>query len=1451
MLKLIILIIKWSLKVILISILALSAIFISAQTKFGREGLIGFANYLLKDKIKIEVTGLSGTVPYDIKIDHLILRDKTGLWLEARELAFKLSPLQLFQGRIYVKEFSMDSILLDHFPQDTTSEEGRSKQQFKIPTFLYHIGLEHLRIPHLSLGKGILGKPAVFSVGAILKNEELKTKSSLNLNVERTDGIKGSAYIEAEISGADPYLKIDAGVDEPEPGMLGAITGLRTPVFVLLKGEGPFKDWKGRFSARAGELVELDATLGLQSLEDLHMNLDGKAIFHQERFPKFLTELSMPETSFSIKSRLKGKSDLIIDNADLKSDYASLSVNGSMDLKKSSAKGDFSIVLKDVSPLSELIHAGCSGSLAVEGDFKGPISMPAMNVRLKYNGVKIETIQAEQVEADSHLDWQPSKGSSSLPHIASKGRINSLRMPALPGLSEKSIEWDIDITGPDKGAVGIKFLKLTGDTLSTDISGSYNFQNSSGALDAILSARSLEVYSSLLGTDIPAGLKTEARIHTAISKGALISNISGRLSVDGSSSDLFSKIISPEIKYSGNMELPNTGVIKIAALKIESEKAVATGSMSYDLHGKIIHGSLNLQSENISAFSTIVNKDISGSLKAETSFDGTMDSILLKSEVRSTNFKFGQADVRDLSTSLTVKKNLSGSEGTISFTANDNGHTFKGHSNFKQDNKTIILKQMSLEGPGVNLNGDVSYDLTSNQANGELHGYCKDLSIPASLFNQKLEGSADIQISLNHSKERIAELNLRIKNISGVFGKAEDINVMVDLSGDAKTPKASFTGSLTSYENGDILLKKIDINGSGSLQDVSFTLKGTGHAGFDMQVETEGHFSLSSQEQSLRLDKLQGKYGIVQVYLIKPLLAVRSGNSLELKSVEVNLSGGTLSASGKISNESVHLNLKADTVPVSLLQLAGITDLEGTATGSISMTGSLKSPDASLQFVLNSLRLRDSQFSKLPPFKLSISSQLKTEQLHADLSLEGSTGNRFKLEMDTPLMLSLLPVSLSFPKDRTLKGKLSGRLDLENFATLVGLYDHIITGNIDLNFDIGGTLGSPEITGHATIEDGSYENLNVGTSVKKVAADITAKGSKFILNKVTGEEGKDGTVTGTGFFDFSPTKNFPYNLSLDIKHMPIIRTESYNLTVWGKPSLSGDVKDHSISGKLTVERGDFKFPKRLPADITDLQVREINGPVQEKTEEKPKGKSEMKLDLSVESEGQIFLSGRGLDSEWKGDIALKGTTREPIITGRLSVLRGSYSFFGKRFNLTNGLIDFDGQYPPVPTMNVTGKAQTSKITAIINIKGAVRKPDFTLSSEPTLPQDEILSQLLFGQEIAKISPIQAIEIASDLNAMLGKGNLDIVGKTKSILGVDQLELKQSEVNQSTDKSTEESTVTVGKYLSDSFYIEFEKGLGPTSGKASVKWDITPNLSLDTEIGENATTGVGINWKWDY
>jgi len=1450
MLRIILTAIKRSVTIFLISILLLCSVFIFAQTEYGKDRLIAFAGFFLNEKYdtKIEASGLTGIVPYDIKIDHLIFNDKSGTWLDIRNITFRFSPLYLLKGRLLIKELRADSINLRRFPHKKKSDSLKSNRPFSWPTLFYHIGLERLEISRLSLGKDILGKPASFIIKADITEKEAGVKSSLSLNLERTDGIKGSAFVKAELKGAEPYLIIDAGIDEPEKGLLGTIMGIRTPLFLTLNGEGPLKNWNGKLSVNADKLLDIDGVIRLQSLEDLSMNLEGTAIFHAGLIPKDLIELSEPKTAFKIKSHLKGKYDLLLDLASLESENVSIELKGMLGMKDMTTEGSLAVNLKDISSLGQLIDNKCSGRLALDGAFKGLISSPILNLRLTIGNLKTVMMQCDDFSAKALVEFL-SADSSSPPvlHVAGKGNISGLYVPSLSGrLPEKNIDWDVDITGPDKGLIKIKNLQLTGDSLFAKVSGVYNKEKYNGSFDALLSAKSLEKYSSLLNMKLPPGIGIQAELRATVLKNSFNSHISGSLSANGNSDDAIINIIAPESRYSGNLEISEEKVLNFSNIRIDSDKASLTGSGSYDLNKKEIHGLLNLETDNLAEFSSLLKRNVKGSVKIEVSIDGLIDMLKLKAEAKAKNLTFGQARVQDLSASIVLTGKPLKNEGAVSLLVDQPGYNLKGHSAFKLDNKVLTLKDILFEGAGLNLNGDLSYDMDKALAEGDIRGECKDLSILTSLFGKEIQGAAVLDMKSSPVKgKNLINSNLQVKGISGMFGKADNLDIRMKLSGDLKSPEITLAASLLGFENKNILLKTIDLNATGNPQALAFTIKGNGHAGYDIQIETAGDLSFSSLEQSLAVNRLHGEYGTIPINLIKPFKITRTKQTIGLETIELNLAGGTLDASGKFSDEYLHLDMNLNEIPVSLLQLAGITELEGNATGSIILTGNLKRPEAKAQIVLNNLKLRDPQYAKLPPFSLTLLSELKSDKLHTDLSLDSLTGNPFKLEMDIPLALSLSPFSWTFLENGDLKGRLSGQINMGNIASLAGRYDQIILGSLDIDFSLDGTLKSPKIIGHARLENGSYENISTGTDIKNIKADITSDSSRFILNQITGEEGKEGTISGKGWLEFAPSKDFPYEISLNMKHMTLIRSDTSTLIVRGKPSLSGTLKDHTLKGKLTVENGYFKIPERLPAEITDLQVREINGIEQEQPQKRSIKNSIMKLDLSVENDGNVSLTGRGLNSEWKGSLIIKGTTAEPVITGRLSVLRGSYNFLGKRFDLTDGIIDLDGQYPLSPYLDVTGKAETSKITAIINLLGSIRKPKITLTSDPTLPSDEILSQLLFGQEVSKITSFQAIELGNALNTMVGKSSYDIVGRTRKILGVDQLELKQSVEN------VEEPTVSVGKYLSNSLYIEVEKGLGAESGKASVTWKVTPNISIDTEIGENTSTGVGVNWKWDY
>jgi translocation and assembly module TamB len=231
------------------------------------------------------------------------------------------------------------------------------------------------------------------------------------------------------------------------------------------------------------------------------------------------------------------------------------------------------------------------------------------------------------------------------------------------------------------------------------------------------------------------------------------------------------------------------------------------------------------------------------------------------------------------------------------------------------------------------------------------------------------------------------------------------------------------------------------------------------------------------------------------------------------------------------------------------------------------------------------------------------------------------------------------------------------------------------------------------------------------------------------------------------------------------------------------------------------------------------------------------------MDLAVSSPGRVIVHGHNLNSEWKGDIRISGTTDKPTIVGALTLVRGQYTFLDKPFRLLEGAIQFYGSSPPRPTLRVVGESKAKDITARLLLTGPVSAPKVELESEPPLPSDEILSRILFGRSLSTVTPLQAGKLALAMRSLSGKGDtLDFLDRARKRLGIDQLELRDVQ---------DGTALGIGKYLTEEVYVDVEKGLGNEPGKVSVQVELTPSIRLETEAGTDASKGIQLEWKYDY
>src|SRR6185436_20123063 len=121
------------------------------------------------------------------------------------------------------------------------------------------------------------------------------------------------------------------------------------------------------------------------------------------------------------------------------------------------------------------------------------------------------------------------------------------------------------------------------------------------------------------------------------------------------------------------------------------------------------------------------------------------------------------------------------------------------------------------------------------------------------------------------------------------------------------------------------------------------------------------------------------------------------------------------------------------------------------------------------------------------------------------------------------------------------------------------------------------------------------------------------------------------------------------------------------------------------------------------------------------------------LDVKLKAPRRVYLRGRGLDVELSLDAHVGGVTTRPDLSGTARVVRGEYDFAGKRFQFDEAGVVYLSTNPENIRLQLDAVRDDPTLSVTVRIRGSAARPEITLASTPSLPDDEILSQVLFGR----------------------------------------------------------------------------------------------------------------------
>jgi translocation and assembly module TamB len=518
--------------------------------------------------------------------------------------------------------------------------------------------------------------------------------------------------------------------------------------------------------------------------------------------------------------------------------------------------------------------------------------------------------------------------------------------------------------------------------------------------------------------------------------------------------------------------------------------------------------------------------------------------------------------------------------------------------------------------------------------------------------------------------------------------------------------------------------------------------------------------------------------------------------------------------------------------------------LSGVLEGEAALSGSASVPQGRFRLALDRVVLPATRQAGLPPIDVAASGQLGGGSATIEADMRAGSAVQVRVTGRVPLTA-----------DEALALNATGRADAALANATLGATGQRLTGRMVIDGSVAGTIGQPRIEGYATLSDGTFTDSLQGIRLTNIRGRVSGRGDVLTIDELTAATRNGGTIAVRGRVDVAPDRGWPGQLQINASRAELVSNEVITAVADLGLALSGSLaQTPQIAGQVNIVSLDVAIPDQLPANVKPLPgTRHVAPPPSVKARLAAAARAAQKerragppfnanLDLTIRAPNRIFVRGRGVDAELGGDLRLTGTSQEPVAIGAFDLRRGRINLVGQRIDFTRGRLTFAGNL--IPDLDLVAETRAGDVLARVAVSGPANGPSFDLTSEPALPQDEVLSRLLFQKATGSLSGFQALQLAQAVSQLSGgEAGPDVFDRTRRSLGLDSLDL--------TAGSGGGIAVGASRYINDRISVGVRAGAKPEDSAATVNIDVTRRLRVQGEAGMDGRTSIGVGAEWEY
>jgi len=480
-----------------------------------------------------------------------------------------------------------------------------------------------------------------------------------------------------------------------------------------------------------------------------------------------------------------------------------------------------------------------------------------------------------------------------------------------------------------------------------------------------------------------------------------------------------------------------------------------------------------------------------------------------------------------------------------------------------------------------------------------------------------------------------------------------------------------------------------------------------------------------------------------------------------------------------------------------------------------------------------------------------------------------------------PYAVSFVPGRFAILQDAPLSMNFSMKTSELDFLTAYLDAAEEISGDFNLAMSVSGTPAHPIRAGNLSAKDAIITISAIENPITGVSGSAVMENNRLEIISLTGYLKKPHSPNGSASF-----KDKFKAVTWDVLFPPQVAEDLPNLTISGgidfteffRPRYDITLKGEELylrtllAEQEGVVTGSFTMTGRDSilyegeVEVEDFIIRNEFAGREEVIQNNKPSKFYSAVNLHLIIPGSLQFKNAQLDGDLDGEMWIIRNGDEPYrFSGTLDILDGSFYYYGWEFEVVSGSISFD----PIefnPTLDIEaqvdlaayGMADTTSSSSgeselvTVYLTGYLDNPSLEFESA-NYSQSDILMFLSRAQNIGSETTGQDQLSASAANVVGSWFERQIERNIGRMAGLDDFELRTNGNLLSSNPTTDQWSVVLGRKLASNLYVKYERtfSLVEPNQQFGLEYRLNRNMSIAGDVDQEGLLSINYRYKYRY